>query len=725
MARAKHKTRIAPAAASPAAGKARDWRAIGILVLVAVLAAIPFFYGKYREFHTDDPFDSGMNIYTARQILEGGKIGVEVFPSARPATLLANVIGVGLFGYSEFGPKLMQMLMQMAALGLLFYTLRKVYGNLPAAMAVILASFYLSCPFFAKFGNVKEQYMIACMIVAACGLILRHGGGAWWWLVISGGAAINAYYFKQTGVSVAIAMVIYVLAQPILRQRTWREMGKDFLGLGAGILIGLIPLSVFYTWQGCFVPFILEIPRLAINFIFSFFRGTTPAAIGGGSYVGGSKQVSDFANQFATVFRYYQSFVVPIGFGLLAIGWKVTRTIIFNRTRLRAFGLLIALLLVWFLLRSHIRYQLLLDIAVVFLAGFLLYYFHITVNDFQDRLVLLFGIWWLLDMALVWISPRSYVQYYLPLNGSAAMLAGYVLYRCREYRAGYLWLLGSWLVTDFLLLWLEAGDSFLHVGLKSAAPKGYGLHLVYHLIPVVLGAGIYFLLKAADWRAARSVLLFLLCAVMMLVWNRGNLKDFREKIEEVSEQRARHLTPLWQQIGEYIRQHSQPEDGLYVWGWYPGIYVAAERFAPTTYPSEDNMHISGPRGLGKRIQNLVNDLQARPPKFIVDAQKMHYPFYTHPNFELWPRVPGKKEFVPPSMAGEWSEPLNQFVEDYTYQRLTDPARAGGPLAADRARELAREEKARHEAMLPLREFVMQNYTPLDFGAMVAFQYKGK
>ena len=431
MARAKHKTRIAPAAASPAAGKARDWRAIGILVLVAVLAAIPFFYGKYREFHTDDPFDSGMNIYTARQILEGGKIGVEVFPSARPATLLANVIGVGLFGYSEFGPKLMQMLMQMAALGLLFYTLRKVYGNLPAAMAVILASFYLSCPFFAKFGNVKEQYMIACMIVAACGLILRHGGGAWWWLVISGGAAINAYYFKQTGVSVAIAMVIYVLAQPILRQRTWREMGKDFLGLGAGILIGLIPLSVFYTWQGCFVPFILEIPRLAINFIFSFFRGTTPAAIGGGSYVGGSKQVSDFANQFATVFRYYQSFVVPIGFGLLAIGWKVTRTIIFNRTRLRAFGLLIALLLVWFLLRSHIRYQLLLDIAVVFLAGFLLYYFHITVNDFQDRLVLLFGIWWLLDMALVWISPRSYVQYYLPLNGSAALLAGYDLYRCR------------------------------------------------------------------------------------------------------------------------------------------------------------------------------------------------------------------------------------------------------------------------------------------------------
>lgn len=724
MTRAKHKARIAPAAPW-ATGKSWDWQAVGILAAAVMLAAIPFFYGKYREFHTDDPFDSGMNIYTARQILEGGKIGVEVFPSARPATLLVNVIGVGLFGYSEFGPKLMQMLMQMAALGLLFYTLRKVYGNLPAAAALILASFYLSCPFFAKFGNVKEQYMIACMIAVACGLILRHRGGPWWWLMISGGAAINAYYFKQTGVSVVIAMVIYVLAQPILRQRGWREMGKDFLGLGAGILVGLIPLSIFYIWQGCFVPFILEIPRLAINFLSSFFQGTTPAAIGSGSYVGGSKQVSDFANRFATVFRYYQSFVVPIGFGLLAIGWKFTRTIISNRTHLRVFGLILALLLGWFLLRSHIRYQLFLDIAVVFSVAFLLYYFHITVNDFQDRLVLLFGIWWLLDMAFVWISPRSYVQYYLPLNGSAALLAGYVLYRCRENPAGYLWLLGSWLVTDFLLLWLEASDSFLQVGLKSAAPKGYGMHVVYHLIPLAIGAGVYFTFKAADLRPARTILLFLLCVVMMLVWNRGNLKDFREKIEEVSDQRARHNTPLWQQIGEYIRQHSQPEDGLYVWGWYPGIYVAAERFAPTRNPSEDNMHITAPKALGFRIEFLVKELSQRPPKFIVDAQKQHYPFYTHMNFDLWPRVPGKKEFVPPQMAGEWSEPLNQVVEDFTYQRLTDPARAGGPLEADKARELAREEKARHEAMRPLREFVMQNYTPLDFGAMVAFQYKGK
>ncbi|GAI57673.1 unnamed protein product, partial [marine sediment metagenome] len=44
-----------------------------------------------------------------------------------------------------------------------------------------------------------------------------------------------------------------------------------------------------------------------------------------------------------------------------------------------------------------------------------------------DRFVLLFAVWWFLDMVFVWISPRSYEQYYLPLNASAAMLGGYLI----------------------------------------------------------------------------------------------------------------------------------------------------------------------------------------------------------------------------------------------------------------------------------------------------------
>jgi len=102
--------------------------------------------------------------------------------------------GVSLFGYSELGPKLIQTLMQMVALGLMFYTLRKVYGNLPASVAMLLGAFYLNCPPYAKYGNVKEQYMIACMIIAVCGLLQRQLGGRWWWMLLSGAVSANTYF---------------------------------------------------------------------------------------------------------------------------------------------------------------------------------------------------------------------------------------------------------------------------------------------------------------------------------------------------------------------------------------------------------------------------------------------------------------------------------------------------------------------------------------------------
>ena len=98
--------------------------AVAIILSAIILAAIPFAYGKYLEFNTNGAFDGGLNVYSAQSIVNGRKLDVDIFPSARPATLLVNVVGVALFGYSEFGPKLIQMLMQLTALGLMFYTLR-------------------------------------------------------------------------------------------------------------------------------------------------------------------------------------------------------------------------------------------------------------------------------------------------------------------------------------------------------------------------------------------------------------------------------------------------------------------------------------------------------------------------------------------------------------------------------------------------------------------------
>jgi hypothetical protein len=132
--------------------------------LVLLAAGIPFLLGKIFELRAHDLYDSAMYVYSAGHILQGARIGVDESPSALIGTLLVNMLGVGIFGFSEIGPKLIQGLMQCGALILMFTAMRRLFGKLAASVGVILASIYLSAPVVAKAGNVKEQYMIACAV---------------------------------------------------------------------------------------------------------------------------------------------------------------------------------------------------------------------------------------------------------------------------------------------------------------------------------------------------------------------------------------------------------------------------------------------------------------------------------------------------------------------------------------------------------------------------------
>jgi len=166
--------------------KARHQR-IAVLIIIAILATIPFSLGKYFELSSPGPFDSGAYVYSAAHILQGAKIGVEEKPSAQMGTLLVNILGVRLFGFNDTGPKIIQAIMQAAALLLMFTAMWKLFGSiLPAAVGVIVASAYLSAPVIAKFGNVKEQYMIACMVMGVSCFVLYQLSERWWFAFLTG-----------------------------------------------------------------------------------------------------------------------------------------------------------------------------------------------------------------------------------------------------------------------------------------------------------------------------------------------------------------------------------------------------------------------------------------------------------------------------------------------------------------------------------------------------------
>jgi hypothetical protein len=140
------------------------------------------------------------------------------------------------------------------------------------------------------------------------------------------------------------------------------------------------------------------------------------------------------------------------------------------------------------------------------------------------------------------------------------------------------------------------------------------------------------------------------------------------------------------------------------------------------------MHSDMPWLVGGMIKEVVHELIKKPPKFIVDSGKFHFPYFDHPNFDLWPRwsVQAKERFDlrhhprQPVDAGrrvtlkEVRDNAGLYdwqVEDRSYKLLIEPRRKGGAIPEDQAKEMAGAEVERHRSMSILREFVMSNYEP--------------
>jgi hypothetical protein len=262
-----------------------------------------------------------------------------------------------------------------------------------------------------------------------------------------------------------------------------------------------------------------------------------------------------------------------------------------------------------------------------------------------DRFVLLFAVWWFLDMAFVWISPRSYEQYYLPLNASAAMLGGYLI-------------------------------AIYHNKVKSTAYKTKWVltGLVGFLLMIIMSQHIFFGVR----KSAHTGAIYLNPATRIPKKRNG----YAQKLDEIS----RRTQYPWILVGKYILNNSTSSDKIYVWGWVPGIYVVAQRLSPTPKAFEGTMHTLSPEVLSERIDEILSAFEKEPPKFIVDSRKDHFP-WDRPPLELWPRT--QKGFLPavPQITGQYDVMYTKMLRD----------------------NIEPDEALRYEAMKPFREFVMKNY----------------
>lgn len=577
------------------------------IILVVILAGIPFALGRYFEFNYPDPFDSAANVYSSQRILNGAKIGIDEKPSAAMGTLLVNILGVWLFGFRELGPKLIQAIFQAGAFVAMYIAMRKLFGKLPATIGVAVAVIYTSAPFLAKYGNVKEQFMIACMVTAVSLLVLRQLGGGWWYSVLAGAVVSWAPLFKETGSSAIGAIGLFVCLQPIFKHRTWKQTGLDIILLLAGAVAAIVPL---YIW---ILGFNVQ-TDLPYSFIWNTIAGLLPksqvSAQGAPSYVTSLREIISFSEQYPKVLRYYLALCLPV---TLAAGSIIVR---------------LGKMIFKFFRRSPAKAE----------------------KCVYDRFVPLFAVWWLLDMAFVWISPASYEQYYLPLTASGAAAGCYILavYRDKLDKA------------VFKTKWVVTGIA--------------GLALM-----IVMSWHIFFGITRSPYTDIKYP---------------ERRYGYAQRWREIKMRRIGATMGYWEIAGEYIRDNSRTGDKIYVWGWVPGIYISAQRFCPAPIAFESEMHARPPEQLEQIIDELLNSFKKEMPKYIVDSRKRHLPL-ERDRFELWPIVLkgfmgfGKTEFLPddPKIIAEFEKQWGRLTRE----------RSGD------------DEARRFEIMGKFRKFIRDNY----------------
>jgi len=636
------------------------------VLITLVLGGIPFGLGKYIEFNSPGPFDSGAYVYSAKHLLDGARIGVDETPSARPGTLIANLIGVKLFGFNDTGPKVVQMILQLAALIFMFMTLRRVFGPIAAVIGTTVAAIYLSAPIIAKFGNVKEQLMVAYMIYAACAFLWYEFTQKRYWLLLCGFFATQPYYFKPTGMSVVFAIILYIFIGNAV-SRKWRTLWAELAVFLCGYAAGMIIPGWLYAWQGIVPQLLKSFPPMAIalgagililtgiplgvsvladkkniesikklpQWVWGVGIATVllilivtqrdrimiAAGLKGSGYLADSLAAKGLSKLAPQVFRYYKALSVPV---LLSLASIITAA--------------------WLWLPKFTKKS--------------------RARDSQTRIVWVLVMWWVLDMAFVWISPRSYEQYYLPMCGSAAMLSGFVVWKWQ---------------TRFALSPNKA--PWLAGGLATAISLGC------LTIPIFIGQR-----TSPDTGAD-------------YVKNYGHRRrGFGPALKELpSRQKG-----AWVAVGDYIRTHSNENDAIYVWGWVPGIYVQAQRLAPVKRAFYGDMHVTTPRYLASMVGGMVKQFRQKPPKFIVDTRKRHFP-NDRPQLELWP-------IVPPKMFGNEkprflkNNPQEIAAFDAFWSKLLET-------------KIEPDEAKRYEAIKPLRDFVMANYRIVrQYGAHLLFEH---
>ncbi|GAB3909761.1 hypothetical protein GCM10028803_48000 [Larkinella knui] len=171
-----------------------------------------------------------------------------------------------------------------------------------------------------------------------------------------------------------------------------------------------------------------------------------------------------------------------------------------------------------------------------------------------------------------------------------------------------LWLGGIWLIASFYAV-LQAGNNYTH-------------YLLFLLLPGLLVLAVLSELSRSSFN--RKILFFCLLTVL----TQASVNGFFRKPLDIHPGE-----PLFQKISAEIRQRSQAEDGLVLWGYVDRLYSYTRR--PMGYRASDTFWVYYPTSTREfRIKEFLSDMERNKPRLFVDVLSPRISLFAENAFEF-------------------------------------------------------------------------------------------
>jgi len=236
--------------ASMPPAKPTAWR---ILILAAALCVTPIILLSQILAHWRlDVVDDQMFAYFGWRIAHGATVYVDVWDNKPPGIYWINALGMLLSGNSYAGIAGLCAAALVIGLACFFVISASVYFRGAAAVATVLASFYISHGFYQGGANRTETFLVCFELIGVALYCRGCARDRWWKWYLAGAACGCAFLFKQVGLAAWGAMGLHTLILMALRDLPFWSGVRRCVLLTLGVVTQIAIASGLLIYQGAF-----------------------------------------------------------------------------------------------------------------------------------------------------------------------------------------------------------------------------------------------------------------------------------------------------------------------------------------------------------------------------------------------------------------------------------------------------------------------------------------